>query len=514
MIQTDVLAGGIRLPERRLHERILCLIPRLEIVAQQSAGIAGVRIQAPERVVDVIFNHVVTEQLHPVLVLAVIHVTAPLTDEQRRNVLLVDICPGIAPVIVQQRLRGEVLVEPCLVVDGRTVVMRRIYDLGVHLRITEIYRMLLDAAEIAAPPCTDIRRIVASVGDTPHIARHRTAHGLLHTLDEDQRIRIDLEDGFRALGRRILPVVLVSGAVPLGSLVTLLTLAVRLILEVVAEHRIIVRIALCEPCQGLDPHIRGNHAGCLRLQTVPEVVVVTGVVGVRAVNVDEALQTVLLALCQQNVEDLLAVLQGLAVLLEKFEVEAVGFIAPCLNGIDLVGLALHPGNHELRGNGETDDIDAVVGNCGQERIRLLRIETVRGILGAVQTEPVGAREPYLIAVLVVELAAYGMEPVVIAVVGSGDCHCRCQSGSRHGCSQCQCRGTCRESFEKPHSVFLLFEIVFGTIGCQFHCTIISRKCQEFRKKFTDWYCRSVMHILPCRIGSSRNASPLDIRRKI
>ena len=54
--------------------------------------------------------------------------------------------------------------------------------------------------------------------------------------------------------------------------------------------------------------------------------------------------------------------------------------------------------------------------CGQERIRLLRIETVRGILGAVQTEPVGSCEPYLIAVHVIETASLSVKPVVVVIV--------------------------------------------------------------------------------------------------
>ena len=123
MIQTDELTGFC-LPERLFQDAVSAGIPSQEVVAEQSAGITGVRVQAPVGVVDVMLGHVCGKQLHPLLVLCTVHEAAPFADQQGSDVILVDICPGAAPVIIQQRFFGEVLVEPCLLVNGRTVVMR------------------------------------------------------------------------------------------------------------------------------------------------------------------------------------------------------------------------------------------------------------------------------------------------------------------------------------------------------------------------------------------------------
>ena len=130
MVKTDVLAAFLCLPEGRFKQTILVIVPCGEVIAQQTAGVAGVRVQAPESVVDVVVDHVITEQFHPLLVFAAVHVTAPFADQQGSDVLIVDVCPCVIPVVVQQGLRGEVLVKPCLVINRRTVVVGRIYDLA------------------------------------------------------------------------------------------------------------------------------------------------------------------------------------------------------------------------------------------------------------------------------------------------------------------------------------------------------------------------------------------------
>ena len=143
MIQADILSGFLCLPQRRFKQIVLVIIPNFEAAVQQSAGIARVWIQTPECMVDVIVNHIVTQQGHPLLVLAAVHVTAPFADQQGSDVLIVDVCPRVIPVIIQQFLGGKVLVKPRLVVYRRTVVMRRIHNLAVAVCGTEVDRIIL-----------------------------------------------------------------------------------------------------------------------------------------------------------------------------------------------------------------------------------------------------------------------------------------------------------------------------------------------------------------------------------
>lgn len=51
VIQTDKLAVVV-LPQCRLDQSIFVLVPLAEVVVDQSAGVAGVFVEAPERVVD------------------------------------------------------------------------------------------------------------------------------------------------------------------------------------------------------------------------------------------------------------------------------------------------------------------------------------------------------------------------------------------------------------------------------------------------------------------------------
>ena len=73
--------------------------------------------------IDMVLDHVIAEQRHPFQVIA-LHVAAPFADQLRCDVLGIDICPCIVPVVVEERLFGEVLVEPCLCVNGRAVIVR------------------------------------------------------------------------------------------------------------------------------------------------------------------------------------------------------------------------------------------------------------------------------------------------------------------------------------------------------------------------------------------------------
>ena len=162
MVKADELAVCV-LPESRLDEFVLHIVPLAEVVVNQSAGIGGILVEAPEGVVDVLVDHVVADFLEPVtvfagLVVLVIDPAAPLAHEQGIHILLYEICPGVVPVILQEGLAVEGLgiilqIEPVLCPDLGAVVMRGIDDLlGVF---ANIHRMLLDAAEVGTPPCAE-----------------------------------------------------------------------------------------------------------------------------------------------------------------------------------------------------------------------------------------------------------------------------------------------------------------------------------------------------------------------
>ena len=224
-----------------------------------------------------------------------------------------------------------------------------------------------------------------------------------------------------------------------------------LVLEIVCDECIVVRVLLREPCYGVYPVVEGDGVarigsvllllygshilgGLAAALIVPELVVVTRVVRGRAVNVHERLYAVLLALLHYYVKDLHAVhLAAVGVAEVGIELEAVGVLG--VESLTLVGIAVHPREQELGRNGEANDVDAVVGYGRQEVVDIRAPQTVREVLGAVHAEPVGSREPYLIAVHVIELAALCMEPVVVAVIdrNGGYCRCCCRRQSRTDC---------------------------------------------------------------------------------
>ena len=128
----------------------------------------------------------------------------------------------------------------------------------------------------------------------------------------------------------------------------------RLIFQVIAEERIVICILLCDPDQRILPVLCGD--ACF---AVPQLIVVTGVVFIRAVDVNERLETVLLALLDDDIENLHAVLDGFAVLQHEILVDVC--VGACrrdlavfalhilrrrigrLHGADLMRFAVHPG---------------------------------------------------------------------------------------------------------------------------------------------------------------------------
>ena len=63
MIESDKTT--VFLPEDFLDKLVFCGIPGRKIVEQQSAGVTGVRVQAPEGVVQVIRLDQAAHQRHP-----------------------------------------------------------------------------------------------------------------------------------------------------------------------------------------------------------------------------------------------------------------------------------------------------------------------------------------------------------------------------------------------------------------------------------------------------------------
>ena len=293
--------------------------------------------------------------------------------------------------------------------------MRRVDDLaGAVLRLD---RILACAAEVAAPPCADIRGVVASVGDAPVVALLRAAERLLNAFDQDQRVRVDIEDCVCALRCSICPVVLVGRAVPLCSVLALLTFAVRLILEVEREQGIVILVLIRKPDECVNPDLRCD--ACL---AVPQVVVVTGVIGMRAVDINERFDAVLFALLHDDVEDLHAVLERFAVGLNEIRIDRESRICVARDTADRIRLAVHPRDEQLGRNREADDVDAAVSNLLQDIVDIRAPEVVCAVLGAVEAEPVCTGQPDFITVLVIDAAALAVEPVIVGVICRSDGH--------------------------------------------------------------------------------------------
>ena len=147
--------------------------------------------------------------------------TAPFSDKQRSNILIVDISPCVIPVIIKESLSSKILIKPCLIVNRRTVVMRWIYYLAVSAFRSEINRIILNASEIAAPPCAVPRWNIS--GSLPNIRsiisialfRFRI---LLNTLNKNKSIWIYVKYGISAFRRCKRPVIQILWIVPLGNI--------------------------------------------------------------------------------------------------------------------------------------------------------------------------------------------------------------------------------------------------------------------------------------------------------
>ena len=165
--------------------------------------------------------HIVTELCEPVNILACgimfsVNKSAPLTDKKRIHILFNEVCPCTVPVIVKKCLTCEglawiVKVEPFLLPYSRTVVVRRVNYLLVVL--TDIYGMILYAAEISSPPCAPylaglvvVRIVYRRSAPVSALLKLWIA---LNALYHDEQVRVVVETSHSALLGSILPVVLV-----------------------------------------------------------------------------------------------------------------------------------------------------------------------------------------------------------------------------------------------------------------------------------------------------------------
>ena len=109
----------------------------------------------------------------------------------------------------------------------------------------------------------------------------------------------------------------------------------RLVLEVESDKRIVILVIVGSPCESLHPYIGSNLnrfsvIGSKAL-AVPQAVVVTGIVRLGAVNINENLDTVLLALLKQNIENLLA---AAAAVWGEVPVEAIQKVGSTFTGVE------------------------------------------------------------------------------------------------------------------------------------------------------------------------------------
>ena len=151
-------------------------------------------------------DHVIPQQFHPLLILAAVHMTAPFANQQRCNIFGIDICPSIIPIIIQQSLFREILIKPSLVINRRAIIVRRIHDLaGTGIRNDRIFP---DTTQVSAPPCRNIRRIGFRIRLSPSIGI--ALHRLFYTFNENQSIRVDIQNRIDTFCCCICPVIFIS----------------------------------------------------------------------------------------------------------------------------------------------------------------------------------------------------------------------------------------------------------------------------------------------------------------
>ena len=267
MIQADKLTV-VTLPQRRLDQGVFVLVPLAEVVVDQTAGVAGVFVKAPECVVDAVLDHEVPEICHPLFVLVAVHESAPFAHEQGSDALVLEEEPVVIPAVFQQSFLGESVVEPFLFPYQRTVVVRGVDQLT--LIFAQINGIFLCAPEVSAPPCAVVVLCHGGVVDSrcsPVVALFGVN---LRTLDHNQQFRILFQYSCRTGLCGIFPVGRVSGVIPFRHLILYVSCTVRFVFQVDGKDGVIILVIICKPCQRIAPVLGAEFV------RVPEADLVTG----------------------------------------------------------------------------------------------------------------------------------------------------------------------------------------------------------------------------------------------
>ena len=323
------------------------------------------------------------QRRHPLLVVAPIQEAAPLADEQRSDVVFVDVEPVGTPHVLGQGLPVPLAFEPGLLEHAGTVVVRRVDQLV--LVGAQVDGVVGDAAQVAAPPGGVV---VPPIGRGPVLPILGVD---LDPLAQDEHVRVDREDALTGGLADVLEVVDVRGAVPLGAR-GLVGFAVGLVLDVCGDDGVVVLVPLGDPLPGRVEVLGGDIA------LVPDRVVVPGVVGLRAVHVKHDFEAVLFAQLQPVVE--------------HFE-----GVHPRQFGVDVLvdstrsGLAVLPLQQQLGADGDTHDVDAALGHRTGDVLDVGGPQPVEHPFAGVEAEPVGSGEPHLVARGVHDPVAVRVQPV-------------------------------------------------------------------------------------------------------
>ena len=339
------------------------------------------------------------------------HESSPLADQERSDVFLFYEEPVVVPAILLKRLIGKITLEPGLHKDGRTVIMRRIDDLGI-LRIgAEINRVIPYAAEVPAPP---VEKVIAGVGRREVAVRRYVFRVDLDALDHDQHVGVDVEHRVPGLLRDGLPVVRIIGIVP--DCRFLVRFAVRFVLQIKGNHRVVRFVPVGQKGERVEI-VFGRY-----LVGVPEILHVSHAVRLGAVNIEHDLDAVLLAGRYGEVKDLKA--------RKTLELR---ILRPVVIRVRVTPVL--PAENELRRNRDAKKIKAVIRDRSQCFAHVARPAAVENIRAGIVSEPVESGKPDLRAVRVQNPVPVRMEPVVASRRGryvdsgrpaDGGCRFRCR----------------------------------------------------------------------------------------
>ena len=332
------------------------------VVLEHTAGITRVGVPRPVGPADALLLDVRGELVDPASLDGVRAdvLGAELADQDRCNVLLLDVAEALLPTVGEDR--GHVRIrEPRLGKDTRAVLMRRVDD---AVGDGEADRVVADALEVAAPP--------VAVELLP------ARDGAFDALDDDQPVRGLGQHGIAATLGRAAPIVGATGA-PGG-------LAMRLVLEVGADHVRRVGVARGQLAPGRHPIVLG-----VATEAVPERMH-EGIVG-RGVVVEDDHQALATSLRDDDVHHLLGRLALQLGVLAAAVIDATG------------GRRLE----HLQRERHPDRVEAIRLDLGEHVLVVARPEAVRRVDAGLEAEPVDALQNDLVAGGVDDRAALRLE---------------------------------------------------------------------------------------------------------